>query len=66
MSYGYLNYHSPFPPFYTGFKRSTFNKRIVSGKRFKAIPSVVYAVGATKDFEVFLAILCFITLSNSV
>ena len=31
-------------------KWSTFNKRIVSGKNFKAIWSVVYPVGMTKDF----------------
>ena len=37
-------------------KWSTFNKRIVSGKNFKATSSVVYAVGIymTKDFEGFL------------
>ena len=35
----------------------------VSGKNFKAIPSVVYAVGTTKDFEAFLALLLFITPS---
>ena len=34
-----------------------FNKRIVSGNNFKAIQSVVYPVGMTKDFERILAIL---------
>ena len=44
---------------------STFNKRIVSVKYFIAISLVVYAVGTTKDFEPFLAILSSITPSNS-
>ena len=42
-------------------KQSTFNKRIVSGKNFKVIQSVVHLVGMTKDFECFLAILSSIT-----
>ena len=31
-------------------KRSTFNKRIISGKNFKAIRLVVFPVGVTKNF----------------
>ena len=33
----------------------TFNKRIVSGKNFKATP-LVFSVGMTKDFEGFFNI----------
>ena len=46
-------------------KLSTFNKRIVSVKNFTAISLVVYAVGTTKIFEPFLAILSSITPLNS-
>ena len=45
--------------------RSTFNKTIISVKNFTAISLVVYAVGTTKDFEPFLAILPSIAPSNS-
>ena len=46
-------------------KRSTFNKTIISVKKFTAICLMVYAVGTTKDFEPFLAILSSITPSDS-
>ena len=46
-------------------KVSTFNKTIISVKHFTAISLVVYAVGTTKVFEPFLAILSSITPSNS-
>ena len=46
-------------------KLSTFNERIVSVKNFTAISLVVYAIGMTKDFEPFLAILSCITPLNS-
>ena len=45
-------------------KQSTFNKRIVHGKNFKAVRSVVYSVGMTKYFEHFLVILPSITPLN--
>ena len=37
-------------------KRSTLNKTLLSGRRFKATPSAVYAVDMTNDFERFLNI----------
>ena len=40
----------------TIFKWSTFSKRIVSGKNFKTILSVIYPVDVTKVFEGFLVI----------
>ena len=42
-----------------------FNKRIVSGKNFKTIQSVVYAIGMTKDFEHFLRKVSFIAPLDS-
>ena len=59
-------YHSiNFFQFKIPSKWSTFNKRIVSEKNFKAISSVVYSVGMTKDFECFLAILSSVTPLDS-
>ena len=46
-------------------KRSTLNKKIVSGKNFKAIGLMVYPVGMTKDIECFLVILSSITHLHS-
>ena len=40
------------------------SKRIVSGKNFMAISSMVYTVGMTKDLALFLVILLSITPSN--
>ena len=59
------NDHSPFYQFYyVPSKQSTFNKRIVSEKNFKA-RSVIYPVGMTKDFECFIPILSSITALDS-
>ena len=49
-----IHYSVDFIPIKNSFKHSTFNRRIVSGKNIKAMQSVVYLSGMTKDFEDFL------------